>query len=121
MSGLPAALTVSRREGVYVYASAPRGSVNDAAATIEEDEGTTFVIEQALAERAGLEWSFAAAWLTIDAVTSLDAVGLTAAFARALADAGIPCNVLAGVHHDHLLVPLDRADDAVAALNGLRP
>ena len=38
----------------------------------------------------------------------------------ALTEADISCNVLAGFHHDHLLVPLDRADDAMAVLEGLR-
>jgi uncharacterized protein len=36
----------------------------------------------------------------------------------ALADLGIACNVLVGYHHDHLLVPFDRAEEAVAALEG---
>ena len=44
--------------------------------------------------------------------SALEAVGLTAAVATALAAAGIPANVLAGYSHDHLLVPEDRADDA---------
>ena len=52
--------------------------------------------------------------------SALDAVGLTAAVAGALAEAGISCNVLAGAHHDHLLVPVDRADDALVALAQLR-
>ena len=53
--------------------------------------------------------------------TALDAVGLTAAVATALAEHGIPANVIAGFYHDHLLVPEDRADDAVAVLRGLGP
>ena len=49
--------------------------------------------------------------------SSLSAVGLTAAFATALGDAGISCNVLAAYHHDHILVP---AEDAERALETLR-
>ena len=30
-----------------------------------------------------------------------------------------PCNVLAGYHHDHLLVPAERADEAVSVLRSL--
>ena len=56
------------------------------------------------------------AWLTLDVHSSLDAVGLTAAVSRTLADHDIPCNVLAGYHHDHLLVPIDRADEATRLL-----
>ena len=51
--------------------------------------------------------------------SALDAVGLTAAVSTALADAGISCNVLAGFHHDHLVVPADRATDALALLSAL--
>ncbi len=59
-------------------------------------------------------------WLTLTVESSLEAVGLTAAFAAALAERGIPANVLAGLRHDHVLVPVDRAEDAVAALRSLR-
>ena len=48
-------------------------------------------------------------------------VGLTAAVAVALADAGIACNVVAAVHHDHLFVPVESADAALAALRALQP
>jgi len=50
----------------------------------------------------------------------LAAVGLTAAVARALADAGISCNVVAAAHHDHLFVPVDRAAEAIEALSRLQ-
>jgi hypothetical protein len=51
--------------------------------------------------------------------SDLAAVGLTAAVSAALAAEGIACNVIAGHLHDHLLVPVDRADDAVSILRGL--
>ena len=44
---------------------------------------------------------------------------VNAVAARAADAAGIPCNVLAGYFHDHLLVPVDRRDDAVRALLAL--
>jgi len=46
-------------------------------------------------------------------------VGLTAAVAGALAEAGIACNVVAGFHHDHLFVPWERREDALAILSDL--
>ncbi len=98
----------------------PLGSDVEVAATIMEDEGPTSVISVADAERMGERPTFVAAWLTLDVVSALDAVGLTAAVATALAAEGIACNVLAGFHHDHLLVPEERADDAIASLIGLR-
>jgi hypothetical protein len=33
-----------------------------------------------------------------------------------LTDVDISCNVLAGYHHDHLLVPVERVDEAIVAL-----
>jgi len=52
--------------------------------------------------------------------SDLQAVGLTASFARALADEGIACNVVAGARHDHLFVPIAAAAAAVNALNNLQ-
>jgi hypothetical protein len=119
LSKIIAALRVRRRPGTYVYVSRPAGEIA-AAAMIEEDEGTTFVVEREAAERAGLAWSFAAAWLTVEVHTALDGIGLTAVVARTLADAAIPCNILAGYYHDHLLVPADRAEEAIAAIDARR-
>jgi hypothetical protein len=89
------------------------------AATVAEDEGTTAVISTADALRLGLEPGFVAAWLTVNVNSALDAVGLTAAISGALATEGIPCNVLAGYHHDHVLVPIECAGQAIATLNAL--
>lgn len=53
-------------------------------------------------------------------VSDLAAIGLTAAVATALAGAALPCNAVAGHHHDHLFVPSDRADDALRILRELQ-
>lgn len=91
-----------------------------AAAIIVEDEATTRIVERAVADAHALAYSFVAAWITCTIESDLEAVGMTAAISRALADAGIACNVLAGSRHDHLLVPWDRRDDAIAVLSALR-
>lgn len=54
--------------------------------------------------------------ITLDIVSALEGVGLTAAVSEALAAAGLPCNVIAGFHHDHLFVPAARAEEAAALL-----
>ncbi len=89
-------------------------------AVLVEDEGVTVVASITEAERRGWTSSFVAAWLTIQVHSSLEAVGLTAAMSRVLTAQDIPCNVLAGYFHDHLLVPVDRADEAIDALHSLR-
>jgi uncharacterized protein len=107
-----------RRPGEFVFAVA--GEDVAAEATVREDEGLTVVVPRERADALGLEYDFVAAWITLRLHSELEAVGLTAAFSRALAGAGIGCNVLAGFHHDHLLVPADRADEAIELLRGVR-
>jgi GNAT superfamily N-acetyltransferase len=115
------ALVVARRPGSYAYVGDDgRVDPSRCLAVIVESEGRTAVVDLDHAVELGLEPAFAAAWITIEAETALDAVGLTAAVATALADAGIACNVLAGLHHDHLLVPDAEADRAVQVLEALR-
>lgn len=88
----------------------------DVVATMREDEGLTGVVPVDQAEARGLTPLFRAAWITCSANTALDAVGITARFAKALAAADIACNVIAGVCHDHVFVPVERAADAVDVL-----
>lgn len=115
-----ASLDVRRRPGTYTFVSGEWPElVTVAVATVLEDEGVTLVVRVEDARAAGAPVEFEAAWLTLTVHSALEAVGLTAAFSRALADAGIACNVLAGYHHDHLLVPADRVEDAMAALRSL--
>jgi hypothetical protein len=85
-------------------------------ASIREPEGLSVIVAKATAERAGLASAFDCRWITLSVQSDLAAVGLTAAVARALARADIACNVVAGTHHDHLFVPIHRADDAMAVL-----
>ncbi len=90
-----------------------------AAAVIVEEEGTTKVVEQPVADAHGLPYTFVAVWITCTIESDLEAVRMTAAISRALADADISCNVLAASRHDHLLVPWHRRDDAVEVLTRL--
>jgi hypothetical protein len=109
------------RDGEFVVVSVePLRLVGMAAeAIIREDEGPTVVMRREDADAEGIPYDFVAAWIILTVHSDLAAVGLTAAFSTALAEAGISCNVLAGFHHDHLLVPADRRDDALAALENL--
>ena len=115
-----ATLDVERRPGRCAFVSGDHPGLRAAAvAMIEEAEGMTLVVPVDAARAAGIDIEFEAAWLTLTVFSALEAVGLTAAFSAALGAVEIPCNVLAGYHHDHLLVPVDRADDAIAALRAL--
>ncbi len=106
-----------------VWATVPAGApVPDVAAfaRIAEDEGTTLVLDAADAARLGLETSTPSRRIVLRVHSALEAVGLTAAFATALAEAGVPANVVAGFHHDHLLVPEDLAGRAMEVLARLQ-
>ena len=112
----PGPVAVVGLDGFSAPPALPPASV---VATLREAEGLTLYAELAAAETAGLPVAFRAAWITMTVVSALDAVGFTAAFAGALARAGIACNVLAGARHDHLFVPWEQAEAAMAALRGL--
>lgn len=116
MSGL----APERVEGTYTFHSTTgRIPAAHVQAIVVEDEGTTVVLEVGEAAKLELDGEGRFAWITLTAATQLDAVGITAAVSTALAERGIACNVLAGFHHDHLLVPEDRADEALEVLAAL--
>lgn len=110
-------------EGTYVFVIVPLTedvSGLDVIATMREEEGMTLVLSESIAEQRGYESIYRCAWITLRVNSDLDAVGLTAAFARSLADESIACNVIAGARHDHLFVPVDRAVDALGCLQQLQ-
>jgi hypothetical protein len=63
---------------------------------------------------------FHCASIPLNVNSDLNAVGLTAAFAKALGDEGINCNVVARAYHDHIFVPKELADKAEATLRRLQ-
>lgn len=110
-------------EGVYAFAVLPAGAdLRDLEplATFQEDEGLTVVLREEAALARQVPVRFRAAWITLRVSSDLAAVGLTAAFSQALAEARISCNVIAGVHHDHLFVPVGEAARAMVVLRELQ-
>lgn len=102
----------------YGYAVAP-APIAGAFATVAEAEGLTVIAPVEALRAAGLEAGPPWARISLTVHSDLAAVGLTAAFARALADHKISANVVAGFYHDHIFVPWERRLDALAALKGL--
>jgi hypothetical protein len=112
-------LDVERRPGTFTFVAVEvptPGLLAAAHGMVKEGKLTTLVLPVESARRAGLPVVVEMAWLSLTVQSSLEAVGLTAAFSRLLAAQDISCNVLAGYHHDHLLVPEERAADAIKAL-----
>lgn len=108
--------------GAYVFVSLqevdsiPRSL---SVAEIREKEGITIVLEKSVADQRALTYDVIMAWITLNVHSALEAVGLTAAFAKALGDQQISCNVIAGFYHDHIFVPVHDADKAISALKEL--
>ena len=103
----------------YVYAIGPAPAGTQVFATVAEDEGTTVVLTQDEAQAAGLRAEWVAARITLTVNSQLQDVGLTASVSSRLAARGIPCNILAGLAHDHLFVPEDRGPEALELLQTL--
>jgi hypothetical protein len=109
--------------GIYVFAKATGDLPVDQAAviaSIREPEGLSLILEESAASAAGLSGVYRCAWITLAVHSDLSAVGLTAAISSALRDAGISANVVVGLHHDHLFVPVHEAALAMAALQRLQ-
>ncbi len=122
LSRLLASLSPRLNPGRFVFCSVPQPTVVQVAAALgsfREAEGTTLILAREEAERLGLTYDYLAAWITLEVHSSLAAVGLTAAFAKALAGEDISCNVIAGFHHDHLFVAEADAERALARLQRL--
>lgn len=83
-------------------------------AVVSETEGITQIKEATTASKGPLF-----ARITLQVHSDLEGVGLTAAVSTALAKAGIACNVVAAFHHDHLFVPWEQREEAMAVLRAL--
>lgn len=108
--------------GAYVFCNIPDiNIIKDVTfiGSFKEAEGWTVVLAREMADELGLKYSFTAAWITLTVHSALEAVGLTAAFSKALAEVNIPCNVIAGFYHDHIFVPTEKAALAMETLHRL--
>ena len=107
-------------EGNYVFCpvdgALPDYIQLDPIATFREKEGLTLVLNEDAATQAQLDFEGVFSLITLSVHSSLEAVGLTAAFATKLGSYGISANVVAGYYHDHIFVQKDKADEAMSAL-----
>jgi hypothetical protein len=85
--------------------------------SFKEEESITIIAEKAVADKLDLDYSFIASWITLTVHSSLEAVGLTAAFSKALSENRISCNVVAAYYHDHIFVDQKDTEKAMAILN----
>ena len=100
----------------YVFVTTETPPDISARMRFEEAEGTTLILTREAAEAAGLAYEFPCRMITLNVHSALEAVGFIALIATRLAALGMGVNPVAGFYHDHLFVPEDRAEDAMAAL-----
>lgn len=106
-------------EGEYVFASVTNSTNIPRSlpvCEIKEKEGTTVVLPKKDAQKLDLSFDFVAAWITLNIHSSLEAVGLTAAFSTELGKNNISCNVIAGYYHDHIFVDVKDSKKAMTVL-----
>jgi hypothetical protein len=119
---LLASMRPELRPDVYVFITVP--SFQDLPDGVQplmvfgEREGWTCILTEAAARAAGLAGIFRCRMITLTVHSSLEAVGFLAAVTTRLAAAGIGVNPVSGFYHDHLFVPAERAEEAMAILQG---
>jgi hypothetical protein len=121
LADLLAGVNPVRRPGEFIFITVDDVSSLPVStqATVWEDGRLSCVIEHHGATSTGDRADPVMAWITLQVHSSLVAVGLTAAVSTALTERNIACNVIAGHRHDHILVPIERADEAMAAITAL--
>lgn len=125
-------------EGVYCVLHLPARAIVAAAGVLAEvgdpfmaliadkDEVTLILDEEAVEEYQGRlvghrQDATRYRLITLDLVLESTLTGLMARMAAVLAEAGVPIFPLAAYSRDHLLVPADKAQTALNALNALKP
>jgi hypothetical protein len=111
-------------EESFVFCSLPKLRYGDLPslsplASVQEPEGLTLVLPAEDATREGLSFEGTFRCIRLEVHSSLESVGLTATVSSALAKEGISANLIAGTHHDHVLVPAHRAEQALKVVRRL--
>ena len=121
---LLSAMSPALMRGEFVFCTFEKSRYGDHAelepvAAVTEDEGLTLVVPKSKADQHGLEYNSVFRGITLKVHSSLEAVGLTAAFSGKLTEHGISANVIAGYYHDHIFVQSELAEKAMTAINEL--
>ncbi|MCT4684811.1 MAG: ACT domain-containing protein [Roseicyclus sp.] len=107
------------KPGLWVFVTVPQRAdaarhMPQALASFAEAEGLSLILPADMAEGQPMRL------ITLRVHSALDGVGLTAAMSGALAAEGIPCNMVAAFHHDHVFVPAAMAEAALGILHRLQ-
>lgn len=124
LTKLLANLDVHHLDGVWQFVTYERGigpkiraipRALNAIMMMKEREGMTLIVPADDDTPPDNRW----VWLELSVFSDLQAVGFLAEVAKALTEAGVPCNAVAAYHHDHIFVPENKVDAAMTALRAL--
>ena len=109
--------------GLYIFATVADDTLKTLGSSpllvFREDEGITVIVSKEIAKKFRLhsdsEWGL----ISMTVHSDLEAVGFLAKVTSVLAEAGITANTVSAFYHDHIFVPSDRVQDAVALLKNL--
>ncbi len=107
-------------DGDYVFCTvqdASRIDLSEVVMVFNEQEAITVVLKKEIADKLNLSYTYVASWIILTVHSSLEAVGFTAAFSKALSDENISTNVVAAFFHDHLFVDKKDEQKAMEILN----
>ena len=109
------------QEEPYVFCTMKSAKYGDHAdlqpiASFMEQEGLTLVVPKTMADQHNLCYEAVFRCISLKLVSSLVAVGLTAAISTKLAAHNISANIIAGFYHDHVFVSQKDANKAHALL-----
>lgn len=122
LAALLKAIHPSLNSGDYVFCTVENLApydLQDFVMIFREAESFTVILKKEKAENLRLGFSAIFSWITLLVHSSLQAIGLTAAFSKALSLNGISCNVVAAYYHDHIFVEKNDADKAILVLKSL--
>lgn len=91
--------------------------LNEIEMFFREEEAITVILKKEKAAKLNIECAVVMSWITLSVHSSLEAIGLTSAFSKALSDHEISCNVVAAFYHDHIFVNKRDAEKAMQILN----
>lgn len=120
-----AGMTPVLMDGTYFFcttddAAVAAAAAPDSLATFREDEGLALVLNEADAAKHGFSLSMPMSRIVLEVFSALDGVGPTAGVATALADQGIPCNMIAAYYHDNVFVPEPMSQRAIDILKDVQ-
>ena len=120
---LLATMEPALQDGTFVFAHFPESHVSAAKECciqfFQEDEGMAAILRKEDAARLGIKAVYESRMITLTIHSSLEAIGFLAIITTKLAAAGISVNPVSAFYHDHLFVPVDKADQTMELLHAL--